>query len=70
MHPFQRAWGQEESNFQLERNRETQLCLASRLRQVFEFLVQTVLEGLFVKQEEENLDVGGEDVQDTMKGKS
>ena len=70
MHPFQRSWGQEESNFQLERDRTTEFCLACRLRQVFEFLMQIILEGLFCKQEEENLEEGGEDAQDIMKAKS
>ena len=37
---------------------------------MFEFLVQTILEGLFVNHGEQNLEVGGDDVQDTMKTKS
>ena len=60
MHPLFRAWGQEDSNFQLELEKKTNFCLASRVRQVFEFLTQNILEGVFVKKELENLDLGTE----------
>ena len=69
MHPIFRTWGQERSNFQLELHRESNFSMASRTRQVFEFLVQTVLEGLFVKKEEEKLDLGGEDGSEKMVGR-
>ena len=60
MHPIYRAWGQEDSNFQLELDKQGSFSLASRLRQVFEFLVSTILESIFVKQDQEKLDIGGE----------
>ena len=46
------------------------MSLPSRLRQVFEFLVFTILESLFVKKEEEDLKVGGEDAQQKMVSKT
>lgn len=45
------------------------LSLQARLRQVFEFLVNVILESLFVKKEEEKLDVGGDDAQSTFMSK-
>ena len=44
--------------------------LPCRVNQVQEFLVSTVLESIFVKKEEEKLDVGGEDVQDRIVSKT
>ena len=66
IHPIYRSWGSEETNFHLELHRDNNYNLASRTRQVYEFLVQTVLESLFVKKEEEKLDVGGEDSSEKM----
>ena len=58
LHPIFRAWGQEESNFQLKLTKKSNLCLTSRLRQVFEFFTQNVLESIFVLKEQENVDLG------------
>lgn len=44
--------------------------MAPRLRQVFEFLVQNVLESLFVKKDADKLEVGGDDAQEQMVGKT
>ena len=58
LHPIYRAWGQETTNFSLRLEKSTSLSLASRLRQVFEFLTQTILESIFVKREAEKVDLG------------
>lgn len=66
MHPIFRSWGQEDTNFHLHLEKETQLSLTSRLRQVFEFLVHTIIESLFVKREDEKLNLGDEDAVESM----
>ena len=60
LHPLFRAWGQDESNFSLELDKKTNFSLSSRVRQVFEFLTQNLLEGIFVKKELESIDLGQE----------
>ena len=70
MHPLNRSWGQEYTPFQLELEKDNELALAPRLRQVFEFLVQNVLESLFVKKDADKLEVGGDDAQEQMVGKT
>ena len=56
MHPIFRSWGQEDSNFVIRLNKENELNMASRLRQVFEFLVQTVLSGIFVTEAQDKIE--------------
>ena len=60
MHPIYRSWGQEDSNFVIRLNKENELNMASRLRQVFEFLVQTVLSGIFVTETQEKIEEDGD----------
>lgn len=66
MHPIFRSWGQTCSNFSIELERSAEFGLPSRLRQVFEFLVQSILESLFVNKEEEKLEIGGSESDQTM----
>ena len=71
MHPIFRSWGQEDTNFSIELLKDdSELSLAMRLRQVFEFLVSTILESLFVKRQAEKLEVGGEDTQQKIVSKA
>ena len=58
LHPILRAWGQEQSQFSLQLHKSLCLCMASRLRQVFEFLMQTILVNVFLNKETDSVSDG------------
>lgn len=46
--PLSQAWGRERNHFQVELERTENFSLATRLRQVFEFLSCNMFKGIFV----------------------
>ena len=59
LHPLKKAWGREENHFQVALQLGSTFYLPSRVRQVFEYLAQNVLQGVFVRSKVEKIEIDG-----------
>ena len=59
LHPLKKAWGREENHFQVQLQVGSSFYLPARLRQVFEYLAQNVLQGVFVCSKVEKIEIDG-----------